>query len=200
MSEWPHDLPTEARRVLDFWFGPPGSPAHGTNRPEWFRKDAVFDASIHEAFGGLIEQGLRGELAAWSVAPHSALAEIIVLDQFTRNVFRGTPRAFAGDSRALAAARALVGAQQDEALAPVERSFVYLPFEHAEGMAMQEESVRLYTRLAAIAPQTEEALDYARRHLVIIERFGRFPHRNQILGRHSTAEELEFLQQPGSGF
>lgn len=193
-------LPSDAQRVLDFWFGEPGSPLHGKARAEWFRKDAAFDAQIREHFGALIEQALRGELAGWSAPPRSALAEIIVLDQFTRNAFRDTPRAFAGDARALDAARALVGAQQDETLGPFERAFAYLPFEHAEGIAMQEEAVRLFTRLAAIAPETGSQLDYAQRHHAIIERFGRFPHRNAVLGRHSTLEKTEFLQQPGSSF
>ncbi|MGH8798572.1 MAG: DUF924 family protein, partial [Caldimonas sp.] len=106
----------------------------------------------------------------------------------------------AGDARALAAARAMVGTRRDEALPPLQRAFVYLPFEHAEGIEMQEESLRLYTRLAAVAPETAGSLDYAQRHHAVIQRFGRFPHRNASLGRHSTAEEIEFLKQPGSRF
>ncbi len=190
----------DAQEVLDFWFGAPGSPVHGTIRVEWFRKDSAFDASIRVRFGALIERGLRGELEAWAEAPESALAQVIVLDQFTRNAFRDTPRAFAGDPRALAAAGAMVGARQDEALPPVQRSFVYLPFEHAEGIAMQEESLRLFTRLVAVAPEMASALDWAQRHHAIVQRFGRFPHRNRILGRQSTTQELEFLKEPGSGF
>ncbi|MDQ6680994.1 MAG: DUF924 domain-containing protein [Pseudomonadota bacterium] len=193
-------IPDEARRVLDFWFSAPGVTTHSVDRPEWFRKDAAFDASIRDSFGALIEQALRSELASWDAAPESALAQIILLDQFTRNAFRDTPRAFAGDPRALEAARAAVGSHQDEALEAVQRAFIYLPFEHAEGIAMQAESVRLYTRLAVSGPGHESALDFAQRHYTVIERFGRFPHRNRILGRHSTAEELEFLKQPGSGF
>ncbi len=190
----------DARRVLDFWFGAPGSPLEGADRPEWFRKDPGFDEDIRAAFGALIEQGLRGELEAWAASPEGALAEIIVLDQFTRNAFRDTPRAFAGDPRALAAAGAMVGMRQDERLPPLQRAFAYLPFEHAERLETQHESLRLFTKLMAEAPQTESSLDYARRHLAVIERFGRFPHRNEILGRHSTAEELAFLGQPGSRF
>lgn len=190
----------EARDVLDFWFGASDSPVHGTNRTEWFRKDAEFDASIARRFGALIEQGLRGELEAWAERPEGALAQVLVLDQFTRNVFRDTPRAFAGDPRALAAARAMVGARHDEALAPVQRAFVYLPFEHAEGIEMQEESLRLCMRLVGVAPEMATSLDYAQRHHAIIQRFGRFPHRNRILGRQSTTEETKFVQTPGSGF
>ena len=193
-------IPDAARSVLDFWFGAPGSALHGTSRPEWFRKDAAFDDSIRSRFGATIEQALRGELESWSGATESALAQIVVLDQFTRNCFRDTPRAFAGDARALAAARAMVGTRQDEALPALQRAFVYLPFEHAEGIEMQEESLRLYSRLAAVAPETASSLDYAQRHHSVIQRFGRFPHRNAILGRRSTAEEIEFLKQPGSHF
>ena len=191
-------VPADARRVLEFWFGVPGSA--GTDRPEWFRKDPTFDDSIRAGFGSLIEQALRGELESWAAAPESALAQVLLLDQFTRNAFRDTPRAFAGDARALAAARAMVGMRLDEALVPRQRAFVYLPFEHAEGIEMQEEAVRLCARLAAEAPETASSLDYAQRHRAIIQRFGRFPHRNAILGRRSTVEELEFLKQPGSGF
>jgi len=200
MSDSDAGLPADATRVLDFWFGAPGTPEHGTDRPEWFRKDPAFDARIREAFASLIERALRGELEAWQAAPRSGLAQIVVLDQFTRNVFRDTPRAFAGDARALAAARALVGTRQDEALSSRERAFAYLPFEHAEGIEMQQEGVRLFARLLEQAPEAASNLDYAQRHLAIIQRFGRFPHRNAILGRRSTAEELEFLQQPGSSF
>jgi uncharacterized protein (DUF924 family) len=193
-------LPADARRVLEFWFGVPGSAVHGSDRPEWFRKDAAFDAAIREGFGAAIEQALRGELETWAATPESALAQVLLLDQFTRNAFRDTPRAFAGDARALAAARAMVGTRQDETLAPLRRVFVYMPFEHAEGIAMQDEAVRLCARLAAEAPETASFLDYAQRHRAIVQRFGRFPHRNAILGRRSTAEELDFLKQPGSGF
>jgi uncharacterized protein (DUF924 family) len=193
-------LPPEARDVLDFWFGDPTSSTYGSSRVEWFRKDPAFDASIRDRFGALIERGLRGELEAWAATPLGALAQVIVLDQFTRNVFRETPRAFAGDARALNAARAMVGSRQDEELPPFQRAFVYLPFEHAEGIDMQHEAVRLYTRLVALDPAQASGLDYAERHRDIIERFGRFPHRNDILGRQSTPEEIEFLKTPSSGF
>ncbi|MEO7709504.1 MAG: DUF924 family protein [Caldimonas sp.] len=193
-------LPADAEAVLDFWFGAPTSSGYGRKRPEWFRKDPAFDASIRDRFGPLIERALRGELEDWSGTPRGALAQVIVLDQFTRNVFRDTPRAFAGDARALQAARAMAGSRQDGALPPLERAFAYLPFEHAEGLEMQQESVRLYTRLAALDPGHASGLDYAERHRVIIDRFGRFPHRNAILGRRSTPEEIEFLKTPGSGF
>jgi len=190
----------EAQDILDFWFGAAGSALHGIQREEWFAKDDAFDAAIRERFGADIERALRGELTAWAHEPASALGRILLLDQFTRNCFRGTARAFAGDAQALAAASTLIGSRQDERLPPFMRGFAYLPFEHAEGLTMQDEAVRLFTRLAAIEPACESMLDYAHRHRAVIERFGRFPHRNAILGRQSTAEELDYLKQPGAGF
>ena len=188
------------QEILDFWFGSPGSAEFGTQRKAWFVKDAGFDRLIVERFGPTIEQALRGELDAWSATPSGALARILLLDQFTRNAFRGDRRAFAGDPQALAAAIALVGSRQDESLPPVMRAFAYLPFEHAESLAMQDESLRLFTRLAATSPEHASALDYAHRHRAVIERFGRFPHRNAILGRQSTAEELAHIATPGTAF
>ena len=186
--------------VLDHWFAPEGHAERGTLRPMWFRKSEATDLEIAARFGTLIERALRGELGAWAAEPQSALAQILLLDQFTRNAFRDTPRAFAGDARALRAATAMVGARQDEALRPEQRAFVYLPFEHAEGIAMQDEAVRLFTRLTAEAPVMADMLAYAHKHRDVVQRFGRFPHRNAILGRQSTAEEEAFLREPGSRF
>ena len=186
--------------VLDFWFGAPGSPEHGQARAEWFRKSSAFDASIAHRFGPLIEHALGGGLAEWAARAQAALARVIVLDQFTRNAFRDSPRAFAGDAFALAAARAMILAHHDEGLAPLQRGFVYLPFEHAEDLATQNESVALFTQLAAQAPEMGQMLAYALRHQEVMRRFGRFPHRNRILGRASTAEEQVFLELPGSRF
>ena len=192
--------PGEAASVIDFWFGIPTDPDYGKDRKAWFAKDVAFDAEERRRFGATIEQGLRGELEGWSDEPRSAVAQILVLDQLTRNAFRDTPRAFAGDARALAAASRMIGERSDEALPTFMRAFVYMPFEHAEGLAMQDEAVRLFTRLVAEDPAEGSKLDYAHRHRAVIERFGRFPHRNAILGRQSTAEEIEFLKLPGSGF
>ena len=140
--------------------------------------------SIRSRFGAPSSARCAASSTAWAdAAPASALAQILLLDQFTRNAFRGTARAFAGDARALAAASRMVGAREDEALPAFMRGFVYLPFEHAESLAMQDEAVRLFTRLAAEAPEQASMLDYAHRHRAVIERFGRFPHRNEILGR-----------------
>lgn len=186
--------------VLDFWFGAPGTPTHGTRRPEWFRKDPAFDTLIRTGFGPTLEAALAGALDDWTVDAPGTLALIVVLDQFTRNSFRDTPRAFAGDARALARARALVAAGADRRLSPLQRSFAYLPFEHAEDLGAQHEAVRLFEALAHESPDEAGSLDYALRHRDIVARFGRFPHRNAILGRPSTPEELAFLSQPGSGF
>jgi uncharacterized protein (DUF924 family) len=185
----------DAGTVLQFWFGD-----QDVSRAEWFRKDPAFDALIASRFGTQVEQALGGGLSAWDGTPAGALARILLLDQFTRNIFRDTPRAFAGDALALAAAQALRARGEDQALPPLRRVFAYLPFEHAEDRALQRLSVALFEGLAAADPALESNADYARRHAVVIERFGRFPHRNAVLGRASSAEELAFLQQPGSSF
>lgn len=190
----------QAQAVLDFWFGRPGDAHHLQPRDEWFRKDEAFDAAIGARFGTLIGEALRGGLAQWAAQPLGALAQILVLDQFTRNSARGEAGMFAGDARALAAAQALVASGADRTLAGVQRQFVYLPFEHAEDLAMQRESIRLFAQLADDEPALAGLLEWAHKHAVIIERFGRFPHRNEALGRASTPEEVEFLKQPGSGF
>jgi uncharacterized protein (DUF924 family) len=180
--------------ALDFWFGaPPYAP-----RAAWFTKSEAFDAEVRERFGATLEAALAGTLPpAWAAAP---LAEILLLDQFTRNAFRGTPRAFAGDARALALAQRLADSGEHLALHPVQRVFAYLPFEHAEDAALQDRSVRLFAALAAEHPPAADYLDYAERHRDVIRRFGRFPHRNAVLGRASTPEEQAYLATPGSGF
>ncbi|SDE23777.1 Uncharacterized conserved protein, DUF924 family [Massilia sp. PDC64] len=187
--------------VLDFWFGAPGSPESGKPRREWFVKKDEFDAVIRERFGAAIDQALAGGLREWDEkGPQGVLARILVLDQFTRNAHRNTPLSFAGDALALAAAKSLVDSGADRALPPLQRAFVYMPFEHAEDAYMQERAVELFGVLAAEHPGFDEMLDYAHRHRGVIARFGRFPHRNEILGRASTPEEVEFLRQPGSRF
>lgn len=187
---------TLTRAVLDFWFQPAGG-----YRPEWFRKDAAFDAAIREHFAADVDAALAGAAPA-ATANEDVLARIVVLDQFTRNIFRDTARAFAGDAEALRLATAMVAGGRDKNLDPWQRWFAYLPFEHAESPLEQERSVALFAALAREmqAPAFDSALDYAERHRAIILRFGRFPHRNAILGRASTAEEIEFLKQPGSSF
>jgi uncharacterized protein (DUF924 family) len=185
--------------VLQFWFGAPDSPEFGRPRRCWFEKSAAFDAEIASRFGAVHEAACAGALDAWLERPLAALAVSVVLDQFSRNMFRGTARAFAADARALAAARRMVERGFDAALLSVQRWFVYLPYEHAEDLAVQRESLALFDRLQ-VDPTSTGAIDYARRHHAVIERFGRFPHRNAILGRESTTAEREFLSQPGSSF
>jgi uncharacterized protein (DUF924 family) len=189
----------EAQRVLDFWFGAPDSPQAGQRRPEWFRKSDAFDASIRERFFATYEQAAADRLAQWDGTAREVLALIVVLDQFPRNMFRGSSRAFVTDGAALAAAERMVARGWDTELAPLERSFAYLPFEHAENLALQERSMQLFGVLAQDAAYAD-LLEWARKHFIIIQCFGRFPHRNVILGRVSTPEEIEFLSQPGSSF
>ena len=183
--------------VLEFWFGAPDAPVAA--RAEWFRKDDAFDALIGQRFGALIDQALAGGIEGWMASPSGSLARIIVLDQFTRNVHRGTPRSFAGDPLALAGARALVANGWHLGFGALQRSFCYLPFEHSESLSDQDESLRLFGLLRD-EPLTPTVYEYAVKHRDIIVRFGRFPHRNEILGRVSTPEELEFLTLPGSRF
>jgi uncharacterized protein (DUF924 family) len=183
--------------VIDFWFG---APPTESPREQWFRKSEAFDAAIRERFGDLIEQALAGGLREWDRDASGAVARIVLLDQFTRNAFRDTARAFAGDALALEAARAMVAGGRDRALPGVMRQFVYLPFEHAEDRETQRDSVRLFAALAADHPALADVHAWAVRHRDVIARFGRYPHRNALLGRPSTPEEIEFLRQPGSSF
>ena len=189
---------TAAHEVLDFWFGAPGTAEHGKERDLWFRKSAATDEQIRSRFGAAVESALRGQHESWARTTEGARALILLLDQFTRNIFRDTPRAFAGDARALELARNLVASGADRTLLPYERWFVYLPFEHSESIDAQRESLRFFGELAAAG--YPDALKWAQKHYEVIARFGRFPHRNRILGRASTAEELDYLSQPGAGF
>jgi uncharacterized protein (DUF924 family) len=179
-----------ANDVLDFWFDPRLDAVQRNKR--WFAKDHAFDAEIRRRFLALYEEAAAGRLEAWKDSPRECLALVILLDQFPRNMFRGDARAFAADTQARDAARTLL--VRAEELSPDERLFAWLPFEHSESLDDQNLACDL------IAPLGEELLRYAERHRQIIERFGRFPHRNAVLGRASTPEEMEFLKQPGSGF
>lgn len=188
-----------ADEVLDFWFGAPGSEEFGRARQLWFTKSAATDALILDRFGAAVEAALRGELQQWAEGEaRSALALILLLDQFTRNIHRDSARAFAGDEAALQVASRLVADGRHLDLASVERWFAYLPFEHSERMDDQRESLRLFGLLAQQG--LSEPLVWAQQHYDVILRFGRYPHRNEVLGRASTAEEIEFLRQPGSRF
>ncbi len=184
-----------ARDVLDFWFGAAGE--RGKRHKRWFDKDAAFDAEVATRHRGLVDE-LAGD-AAWLDDPAACLARIIVLDQFPRHIFRGSARAFATDPLALAAARHAVAHGYDRAMLPVERLFAYLPFEHSESLEDQRVACELCRPLEAFE-ETADTYRYALAHHAIIERFGRFPHRNAALGRESTSEEIEFLKGPGSSF
>jgi uncharacterized protein (DUF924 family) len=193
-------LDARAQAVLDTWFGAPDSAEFGHARKVWFKKDVTFDAMLHERFGALLEEALEGRLASWAATPLGALALIVLLDQFTRNCFRGTPRAFAGDNEALRQARMLVDTRDELTLPTIHhRVFVAMPFEHDETLASQREAVRLLQTLFDETgdKDVEDFLDYALRHAQVIERFGRFPHRNVVLGRETTAEERAWLKRKG---
>jgi uncharacterized protein (DUF924 family) len=175
--------------VLDFWFSP-------RVRPKWFVRSDELDQEIRDNFSELHARAAAGALDAWAATPRGALALAILLDQFPRNMFRGIAEAFASDPQARAVARAAIDAGLDHDLSQEERLFLYLPLEHSEDLADQERCVELMRAL----DEEPTWLDYAVRHRDIIARFGRFPHRNAILGRVSTPEECEFLMQPGSSF
>ena len=180
--------------ILAFWFGP----ERGVERAEWFRKDDAFDDEVRRRFGAVIDAAIDGAYADWCDTPRGSLARVILLDQFTRNAFRGTPRAFAADPLALATSRHAIARGCDASLIPVERWFLYMPLQHSESIDVQRESLRVFARLAQDG--LPGPLDWAQRPHDIIARFGRFPHRNGILGRTSTPEETAFLHEPGSRF
>lgn len=188
------------RDVLEFWFGGEGDDFLSVPRRAWFSKDPVFDGIIRERFSPLVEAIMAGVLPADLADARAALAWLIVADQFPRNLYRGDARSFACDAAARDVARRMLAQGLDAALPAVARSFVYLPLEHSEDVADQDESVRRFTALPPDTPGYDSMLDYAQRHRDIVARFGRFPHRNAALGRASTAEELEFLARPGSSF
>ena len=178
----------KAQNILHFWF-------EELTHKQHFAKDAALDEIVRTRFGDTLEAAARCELYAWRATPEGALAEIIVLDQFSRNIYRDLPRAFAQDSMALALARELVASGQDSALSTAQRRFAYMPYMHNESALIHAQAVQLFAQ-----PGLEEAMDFEQRHQSIITRFGRYPHRNAVLGRVSTAEEIAFLNQPGSSF
>jgi uncharacterized protein (DUF924 family) len=185
-----------AEEILEFWFGGDDSGRQRT----WFAADPGFDDTCRARFLADYERAARGELEGWSDTAARCLALILLLDQFPRNLFRGTAQAFATDQKALAIAKHAVTAGLDDILAPRQRAFIYMPFQHSEDLADQRESVRLFRELAAGDPEQAGFLEYAERHLEVIARFGRFPHRNAVLGRASTPQESEFLASGGSPF
>jgi uncharacterized protein (DUF924 family) len=193
--------------ILAFWFGDAcRSPeAHEARAKLWFIQNADFDHEIAARFGDLPERAASGELDPWAGTPRGALALVLVLDQFPRNLYRGSGRAFAFDEKARTVADSALDAGFDQALHPVEARFLYLPFEHAEDLALQDRCVDLMETLVGRAPAGmaaafELSADFARRHRVVIRRFGRFPHRNAVLGRPSTPEEEAYLRSGGEVF
>jgi uncharacterized protein (DUF924 family) len=174
--------------VLDFWF-------NEIDPKKWFQKDFDFDKSIQTRFGALHQQAIQGELFFWRDTAQGALAEIIVLDQFSRNLYRDQAESFAADPMALALAQTAIDKGVDKALSSSERSFLYMPFMHSESALIHEMAVVLFTTLEA-----SNTLEFELKHKKIVDRFGRYPHRNTILGRTSSAEELVFLQEPNSSF
>ena len=188
--------------IFTFWFG--NAQAEGVSyvqqRRLWFTKDPEVDAQIRDRFLPLYQQAVTGKLEHWQQSPQGCLALLLLLDQFPRNMFRNTPQAFATDLQALAIAETAIDQGFDQAVLPIQRLFFYLPLEHCEDRTRQQQSVNLFRQLYAEAEEFADTLDYAQRHQAVIDRFGRFPHRNLILNRPSTVEELKFLQQPGSSF
>ena len=178
--------------ILKFWFGDGSDPEQ---QRRWFGQDAAFDEACRAGFLADHERAAAGELDNWKEAPAGALALILLLDQFPRNMFRGAPRAFATDPKALATAKKATERGFDLALPPARRPFVYLPFQHSEDLDDQHESVRLFRKLAAEHPAMAGYVEYAEHHLETVRRFGRFPHRNAVLGRPSTPKEAEFIQR-----
>ena len=189
-------VPSKAQEVLDFWFGREGEPGYGEFREAWFRKDPEFDRKVRARFEDLHEAAAAGLLEGWREEARSCLALVIVLDQFPRNMFRGDPRSYATDRMAQEAAEYAVDRALDRELPAFQRMFLYMPFMHSEDLGHQRRSVELFRALGG----EDDATGYAVRHMEIIERFGRFPHRNEVLGRRTTPEEAEFLTQPGSSF
>ena len=182
------DAGIDAQDVLRFWFE--------EMRPQqWFTEDAEFDATIRRRFAATHEAVKHGERSNWRATPQGRLAEIIVLDQFSRNMYRGTRQAFAFDPLALTLAQEAVARGADRHLPVAQRAFLYMPYMHSESLSVHEQALRLFDQ-----PGLEENLKFERAHKTIIERFGRYPHRNAVLGRASTPEETDFLKQPGSGF
>ncbi len=193
--------------IIQFWFGNHDSnkEINDEKKSLWWLKNDHTDKEIRQRFENISNALCRREMKEVQRSPRGLLASIICLDQFPRNMYRGTARSFSCDAAALRFAIKMVDQAWDQALKPIYRLFAYLPFEHSEEMAMQEKSLMLYDNLRRSADQDEQEMfngyyEFAYKHFRIIDRFGRYPHRNEILGRGSTAEELVFLSQPGSSF
>src|SRR6266446_2798333 len=191
-------LPDRATAVLDFWFGPPGDPGREQHREIWFRSNAEFDAALRQEFLADYEAAAAGALLSWEALPDGALALLLLLDQVPRNIFRGTPRAYASDAAACAAADRALERGFDQMVPPAWRLFFYMPFHHSEDIADQRRSVALFETLPRNPDRRGSLRRYGCPYIEIIERFGRFPHRNKILGRESTPAEIAFLAERDS--
>jgi uncharacterized protein (DUF924 family) len=190
--------PEEAQAVLAFWFDP-------AQQPHWFSASPAFDGTLRSRFGNTFHLAAEGKLERWTDTPQGWLALLIVLDQFSRNLYRDDPRAWAQDRQAQRLALWGIKEAYDRQLPPTQRVFAYMPLEHAEDMRLQQHCVALFESLCEQLPAEERHrytgfLDYARQHQAVIARFGRFPHRNALLGRNCTPEELDYLAEPGAGF
>src|SRR5215472_4273913 len=193
----PASLPDRARALLDAWFGPPGDADRERHREIWFKSTAEFDASLRNAFLADYEAGAAGELRSWEASAVSALALVLLLDQIPRNIFRGMPRAYASDAAARAAADRALARGFDRLVPEVWRRFFYMPYHHSENLADQHRSVALFDALPRDPDRRGALRRYGRPYVEVIERFGRFPHRNEILGRKSTPAEIALLAERG---
>ncbi len=193
------DKTVSPQDVLDFWFGPAGSEEYGKPREAWFVKDDGFDEEIRARFGAAVEAAIDGGFEDWRDSFEGSLALVILLDQFPRNLFRGSPRSFAGDPRAREVASQAIEREFHLSASSVEVVFYLLPFEHSEDMADQERSLVLFNELPE-SPEKANWLLYAQKHYDVVEKYGRFPHRNAVLGRENTPEEDDYLAQPDAGF
>jgi uncharacterized protein (DUF924 family) len=183
-------MEAKIKEILDFWFVE-------TTPEQWFQKNESFDSEIKARFEADYKKALGGEYDAWQEAAKGALALSVLLDQFPRNMYRNTPKAFEADAKALSIAKKAVAQNLDEELAPMQAFFLYLPFEHSENLKDQEKSLNLFSKIKQQAPM---GYDYALKHYEVIKAYGRFPHRNDILGRENTPAEEEYLARPDSGF
>ena len=188
-------LPDRAKALLDAWFGPPGDPERDRQREIWFKGTAEFDASLRHAFLADYEAAAAGRLGSWEALSEGALALVLLLDQISRNIFRGTPRAYATDAAARAAADRALEPGFDRLVPPVWRLFFYMPFHHSEDLPDQRRSVALFDTLPRNPDRRRSLRRYGRPYIEVIERFGRFPHRNKILGRESTPDEIDILAE-----
>lgn len=195
MSSHDADIAT----ILTFWFTTPDDPAWMTMREAWWEKDPAFDQACRDTAMALHGRAMRGELEGWKEHPDGALAFVVLCDQLPRNMFRGTPQMYASDDLALAGAKLIDRLGWRAGLTPVQRLFAHMPYEHAENVPDQEEHVA-FVRDEYDGPGKEDCMRAAERHLEIVARFGRFPHRNDILGRETTPEEAAFLKEPYSSF